>query len=92
MLSRKLRNGKQTDTDVNSRKIIYVHVHHRLSSIAVSYVDPRTLHSKKKVKVCFCIAQYPVGWTVQSALHLLPPPPLADLSIPTPTRLLQEAF
>ncbi len=36
------------------------------------------------------IAQYPVRWTAQSALHFLPP--LADLFIPTPTRLLREAF
>ena len=36
---------------------------------------------KKKVKVWFYIAQYPVRWTAQSALHF---PPLADLFIPTP--------
>ena len=36
------------------------------------------------------IAQYPVRWTAQSALHFLPP--LADLFIPTPTPLLREAF
>ena len=28
---------------------------------------------KKKVKVCFYIAQYPVRWTAQSALHLSSP-------------------
>ena len=38
----------------------------------------------------FYIAQYPVRWTGQRALPLLPP--LADLFIPTPTRLLREAF
>ena len=38
----------------------------------------------------FYIAQYPVRWTAQSALHFLPP--LADLFIPTPTRLLRGAF
>ena len=38
----------------------------------------------------FYIAQDPVRWTAQSALHFLPP--LADLFIPTPTRLLREAF
>ena len=37
---------------------------------------------KVKVKVCFYIAQYPVHWTAQSALHFLPS--LADLFIPTP--------
>ena len=36
---------------------------------------------KKKVKVWFYIALYPVHWTAQSALHF---PPLADLFIPTP--------
>ncbi len=36
------------------------------------------------------LGQYPVRWTAQSALHFLPP--LADLFIPTPTRLLREAF
>ena len=44
----------------------------------------------KKGKGSFYIAQYPVRWTAQSALHFLPP--LADLFIPTPTRLLREAF
>ena len=37
-------------------------------------------HLKGK-KVWFYIAQYPVRWTAQSALHF---PPLADLFIPTP--------
>ncbi len=49
----------------------------------------------KKGKVTFSdpsfyIAQYPVRRTAQSALRFLPP--LADLFIPTPTRLLREAF
>ena len=35
---------------------------------------------KKKVKVWFYIALYPVHWTAQSALHFPPP---ADLFIPT---------
>ena len=39
---------------------------------------------KKERYVLQYIAQYPVGWTAQSALHL---PPLADLIIPTPTGL-----
>ena len=43
-----------------------------------------------KKKGSFYIAQYPVRWTAQSALHFLPP--LADLFIPTPTWLLREAF
>ena len=43
-----------------------------------------------KGKGSFYIAQYPVRWTAQSALHFLPP--LADLFIPTQTRLLREAF
>ena len=42
------------------------------------------------IKVVFYIAQYPVRRTAQSALHCLPS--LADLLIPTPTRLLREAF
>ena len=41
-------------------------------------------------KGSFYIAQYPVRWTAQSALHFLPP--LADLFIPTPIRVLREAF
>ncbi len=41
-------------------------------------------------KGSFYIAQYPVHWTAQSDLHFLPP--LADLFIPTLTRLLREAF
>ena len=49
-----------------------------------------TYEVKKKGKGSFYIAQYPVRWTAQSALHFLPP--LADLFIPTPTRLLREAF
>ena len=48
------------------------------------------LYVQKKGKGSFSIAQYPVRWTAQSALHFLPP--LADLFIPTPTRLLREAF
>ena len=49
------------------------------------------LHDLKlKGKGSFYIAQYPVRWTAQSALHFLPS--LADLFIPTPTRLLREAF
>ena len=39
--------------------------------------------------VCFYIAQYPARWTAQSASHVLPS--LADMFIPTPTRLLLEA-
>ena len=46
--------------------------------------------SNVKGKGSFYIAQYPVRWTAQSALHFLPP--LADLFIRTPTRLLREAF
>ena len=48
------------------------------------------LRWKVKVNGSFYIAQYPVRWTAQSALHFLPS--LADLFIPTPTRLLREAF
>ena len=48
------------------------------------------LNVKKGKGSFFYIAQYPVRWTAQSALHFLPS--LADLFIPTPTRLLQEAF
>ena len=35
------------------------------------------INGKKKVKVWFYIALYPVRWTAQSALHF---PPLADLA------------
>ena len=45
---------------------------------------------ERKVKGSFHIAQYPVRWTAQSALRFLPF--LTDLFIPTPTRLLREAF
>ena len=44
----------------------------------------------KGSKGSFYIAQYPVHWTAQIALHFLPS--LADLFIPTPTRLLRAAF
>ena len=43
-----------------------------------------------KGKGSFYMAQYPVQWPAQSALHFLPS--LADLFIPTPTRLRREAF
>ena len=43
-----------------------------------------------KGKGSFYIAQDPVRWTAQSALHFLPP--LTDLFIPTQTRLIREAF
>ena len=45
---------------------------------------------KQNGKGRFYIAQYPVRWTAQSTLHFLPS--LTDLFIPTPTRLLREAF
>ena len=48
------------------------------------------LSSYSKGKGSFYIAQYPVRWNAQSALHVLPS--LTDLFIPTPTRLLLEAF
>ncbi len=48
------------------------------------------LKKSHKCKGSVYLAQYPVRWTAQSALHFLPP--LADLFIPTPTRLLREAF
>ena len=38
----------------------------------------------------FLYRRYPVSWTAQTTLHFLPS--LADLFIPTPTRLLWEAF
>ena len=44
----------------------------------------------KKGKGMFYIAQYSVRRTAQSVLHFLPS--LTDLFIPTPTRLLREAF
>ena len=53
-----------------------------------AFVESVTLDCKGKGS--FYIAQYPVRWTAQGALHILPP--LADLFIPTPTRLLREAF
>ena len=41
------------------------------------------------VRVCaFYIVQYPVCWNAQSALHLTSS--LADLFVPTPTRLLMQ--
>ena len=48
------------------------------------------LQMVKQGKGRFYIAQYPVRWPAQSALHFFPP--LEDLFIPTPTRLLREAF
>ena len=44
----------------------------------------------EKGKGSFYVAQYTVRWTAQSALHLFPS--LKDLFIPTPTRLLLDAF
>ena len=58
----------------------------RYTTPMVTVVSPVTNLKKGN----FYIAQYPVCWTAQSALHFLPP--LADLFIPTPTRLLREAF
>ena len=43
------------------------------------------MHCKKNIKLCFCIAQYPVRWTAQSALNFTP-------SRLGPTQLLSEAF
>ena len=45
--------------------------------------------SSSKGKGSFYIAQYPVRLTAQSALRFLPS--LADLFIPTPTRLLRDS-
>ena len=45
---------------------------------------------KSKGEGSFYIAQYPVRWSAQSALHFLPS--LTDLFIPTPTRLRQAAI
>ena len=59
-----------------------------LSDVGNEEAQIALLHNKKKGS--FYIAQYPVRWTAQSAVHFLPP--LADLFIPTPTRLLREAF
>ena len=43
----------------------------------VQYIYPMLRHRMIRhvpLKVCFSIAQYPVRWTVQTALHLLPSP------------------
>ena len=50
----------------------------------------KVFFEEKKGKGSFYIVQYPVRWNAQSALHFLPFP--TDLFIPTPTRLLGEAF
>ena len=59
-----------------------------LTTYCIKYLEAITerqfrckLLFKKKVKVWFYIALYPVRWTAQSALHFRP---LADLFIPTP--------
>ena len=44
--------------------------------------DPTTATSRWAKMIYFYIAQYPVRWTAQSALHLLPS--LTDMFIPTP--------
>ena len=46
-----------------------------------------------KLKAYFYMAQYPVRWTTQSALHFAPPPPppcryVHSMFIPAPTHLL----
>ena len=68
---------------------------YRCFKIPIFLPNPRNVqlrqHLKgKKGKGSFYIAQYPVRWTAQSAVHFLPS--LADLFIPTPTRFLREAF
>ena len=63
---------------------IKMDVHAALPSLLIS------IKMDVKGKGSLYIAQYPVRWTAQSALHFLPP--LADMFIPTPTQLLREAF
>ena len=68
--------------------ILYCHI---ATAIAILMCHlSLTYYIKKRSRYFFYIAQYPVRWTAQSALHFLPS--LADLLIPTPTRLLREAF
>ena len=73
--------------------------------VNIGSVRTKAFQFHKKVKVCFYIAQYPVHWTAQRALHFTPfipaPPPSfphhpvhsrTTPFIPAPTRLLWEAF
>ena len=62
---------------------------HRTIKPTAPKINNSNSEKKKEGKGSFYIAQYPVRWTAQSASHFLPP--LADLFIPTPTRLLREA-
>ncbi len=65
-------------------EILYIYIYrvyadsHSLGQLALA--SKRTAST---LKGSFTIAQYPVRWTGQSALHFLPS--LADLFIPTPT-------
>ena len=80
--------------------VILIHPHLRLPCLYLvldsvfCMFNGRFLHTQSTSLMgnlgSFYIAQYPVLWTAQSALHRLPS--LADLFIPTPTRLLREAF
>ena len=71
-----------------------VKLHHKFGSSELIQYDwvvsieiEEKYHFIVKGKGSFYIAQYPVSWTAQRALHFLPS--LTDLYIPTPTR---EAF
>ena len=68
---------------------LYVTAHAKMSHLSVKTYSCFITYSNRG-KGSFYIAQYPVRWTAQSALHFLPS--LTDLFIPTPTRLLREAF
>ena len=61
-------------------KTVLICVHCISGTCVHEHISP-LLGEKKKKKVWFYIALYPVRWTAQSALHF---PPLADLFIPTP--------
>ena len=70
-----------------------INIWNKLSTECVHAISVNVFKNRiqlRRVKGRFYIAQYPVRWTAQSALHFLPS--LADLFIPTPTRLLREAF
>ena len=70
--------------------IIYVGLTSFCGTSFVKYTGDSFQFLGLKGKGSFYIAQYPICWTVQSALQFLPS--LADLFIPTRTRLLREAF
>ena len=84
---------QELDRHINHQlKLHFLRTSTDVSIIIIKRYLLRSFTKNKKVKISFFKAQYSVHWTAQSAFHLCPPPPMADLFFPTPTRLLWEAL